>query len=79
MASVALLGWSKAFSDADIDAMNTAYLRAYLEAVRSFSGGTGEREFALTRRNTDGPIHDAPSRRAESLRSDAGMTPAAGG
>jgi uncharacterized protein (DUF2252 family) len=56
VASVALLGWSKAFSDADIDALNTAYLRSYLDAVRSFSGGSGEREFALTRANTDGPI-----------------------
>jgi uncharacterized protein (DUF2252 family) len=68
VASVALLGWSKAFSDTDIDALNAAYLRAYLDAVRSFSGGTDEREFALTRRNTDGPIHAALQGARESSR-----------
>ena len=68
VASVALLGWSKAFSDADIDALNTAYLRAYLGAVRSFSGGSGEREFALTRATTDGPIRAVLQRSRESSR-----------
>ncbi|GAA4886092.1 DUF2252 domain-containing protein [Actinomycetospora straminea] len=68
VASVALLGWSKAFSDGDIDALNATYLRSYLAAVRSFSGGSGEREFALTRRNTDGPIREALQRSRESSR-----------
>jgi uncharacterized protein (DUF2252 family) len=68
VASVALLGWSKAFSDADIDALNTAYLRGYLGAVRSFSGGSAEREFALTRATTDGPIREALQRSRESSR-----------
>ena len=68
VASVALLGWSKAFSDTDIDALNTAYLRAYVEAVRSFAGGTAERDVALTRRTTDGPIRLALQRSRESSR-----------
>ncbi|MDD7964096.1 DUF2252 domain-containing protein [Actinomycetospora lemnae] len=68
VASVALLGWSKAFSDADIDALNATYLRAYLAAVRSFSGGSDEREVALTRRNTDGPIREALQRSRERSR-----------
>ncbi|GLZ45309.1 hypothetical protein Acsp06_14940 [Actinomycetospora sp. NBRC 106375] len=68
VASVALLGWSKAFSDADIDALNAAYLRAYLAAVRSFAGGSAEREFALTRHNTDGPIRAALQRSRERSR-----------
>ncbi|MEJ2890654.1 DUF2252 domain-containing protein [Actinomycetospora aeridis] len=68
VASVALLGWSKAFSDADIDALTTAYLRAYLGAVRSFSGGSGEREFALTRSTTEGPIREALQRARERSR-----------
>ena len=68
VASVALLGWSKAFSDTDIDALNTAYLRAYVGAVRSFSGGTAERDVALTRRTVDGPIRLALQRSRESSR-----------
>jgi uncharacterized protein (DUF2252 family) len=68
VASVALLGWSKALSDADIDALNTAYLRSYLAAVRSFSGGSTEREFALTRGNTDGPIRMVLQRSRERSR-----------
>ncbi|GAA4796727.1 DUF2252 domain-containing protein [Actinomycetospora chlora] len=68
VASVALLGWSKAFGDGDIDALNEAYLRSYLAAVRSFSGGSGEREFALTRQNTDGPIRAALQRSRERSR-----------
>lgn len=68
VASVALLGWSKALSDADIDALTTAYLRAYLDAVRSFSGGSAEREFALTRRTTDGPIRAVLQRSRERSR-----------
>jgi uncharacterized protein (DUF2252 family) len=68
VASVALLGWSKAFSDADIDALNAAYLRAYLDAVRSFSGGSAERDVALTRRTTDGPIREALQRSRMSSR-----------
>ena len=37
VASLALLGWQKAFSDADIDALIAAYLRAYLERCARFS------------------------------------------
>jgi uncharacterized protein (DUF2252 family) len=68
VASVALLGWSKALSDDDIDALTTAYLRSYLAAVRSFSGGSGEREFALTRQTTDGPIRQTLQRSRERSR-----------
>ena len=61
VASVALLGWSKAFSDADIDALDTAYLRAYLDAVRSFPAAPASGTFALTRRNTDGADPRGPA------------------
>jgi uncharacterized protein (DUF2252 family) len=33
-ASMALLGWGKALSDADIDGLVEAYLRAYLDQVQ---------------------------------------------
>jgi uncharacterized protein (DUF2252 family) len=46
-ASIALLGWSKALSDADIDAMNSRYLRSYLDQVRHFLAMDDDSDFSL--------------------------------
>ncbi len=59
VASVALLGWAKAFSNAEIDDLVAGYVRSYLAAVRSFSGTRGEIELSLRRGTTTGVVHDA--------------------
>jgi uncharacterized protein (DUF2252 family) len=46
-ASMALLGWSKALSDADIDGLVEAYLRAYLDQVRQFLDVDDDSDFSL--------------------------------
>src|SRR4051794_21143965 len=57
-ASLALLGFSKAFSDDDIQRLITTYARAYAEQVAAFTGSDDDRDFALTLDNTDGLIHE---------------------
>jgi uncharacterized protein (DUF2252 family) len=56
-ASVALLGWRKALSDPDIDALVTTYVRAYVEQVRAFVDETNDEAYSLRLSTTDGPIH----------------------
>lgn len=56
VASVALLGWRKAFGDDMIDDLVAHYVRAYLAAVRSFTHGDTEKRVSLRRDNTDGPV-----------------------
>lgn len=56
VASVALLGWRKAFGDDMIDDLVGHYVRAYLAAVRSFTHGDTEKRVSLRRDNTDGPV-----------------------
>ena len=56
VSSVALLGWSKALHDADIDELVAVYVRSYLAAVRSFRGSTDESEVSLRRDNTTGAV-----------------------
>jgi uncharacterized protein (DUF2252 family) len=56
-ASLALLGWSKAISDADISDLVERYVRAYLDQVRWFVETTDDRSFALRLDTTDGPVH----------------------
>jgi uncharacterized protein (DUF2252 family) len=55
-ASLALLAWSKAISDADITRLVQAYIRAYLDQVRIFTGTADDRRFALRLDTTDGPV-----------------------
>ena len=57
-ASVALLGFAKALSDATIRELITAYATAYLEQVRAFASGDRDDEFRLTMDNTDGALLD---------------------
>src|SRR5947209_413869 len=58
-ASMALLGWGKALSDADIDGLVETYLRAYLDQVRQFLDVSDAREdsdFSLRLGTTHGAV-----------------------
>ncbi len=57
VASVALLGWRKALSDPDIDALVATYVRAYVDQVRWFVDETNDRAYSLRLDTTDGVIH----------------------
>jgi uncharacterized protein (DUF2252 family) len=57
-ASLALLGFSKAFPDQTIRQMVETYARAYLDQVRTFAGEGRDEEFRLTLENTEGAVHD---------------------
>ncbi|MGH3897270.1 MAG: DUF2252 domain-containing protein [Pseudonocardiaceae bacterium] len=57
VASVALLGWRKALSDTDIDALVATYVRAYVDQVRWFVDVTNDRAYSLRLNTTDGLIH----------------------
>jgi uncharacterized protein (DUF2252 family) len=59
VASVALMGWSKALSDEDITRLVTGYSRAYLDQVRKFVETDRDQEFSLRLDNTDGALHEA--------------------
>ena len=61
-ASLALLGYSKALSDARIRGMIKAYAPTYLEQVRAFHHGEEDEEFRLTLDNTEGALHDVLQR-----------------
>ncbi|MCW2899871.1 MAG: hypothetical protein JWO67_2136 [Streptosporangiaceae bacterium] len=67
-ASVALLAWTKAFSDHDIRVLIETYTRAYVHQVRYFVGGERDKLFALTLDNTDGYVHDVLVRALASTR-----------
>ncbi|WP_219419099.1 DUF2252 domain-containing protein [Pseudonocardia nigra] len=56
-ASMALLGWRKAISDADITMLVQRYTRAYLDQVREFVDRSDDRSFALRLDTTDGAVH----------------------
>ncbi len=56
-ASMALLGWRKAISDADISRLVERYVRAYLDQVRWFVDQADDRSFSLRLDTTDGPVH----------------------
>jgi uncharacterized protein (DUF2252 family) len=58
VASLALLAWSKAISDADIRRLIETYTRAYVDQVRRFADRSGDHEFALTLDTADGYIRD---------------------
>ncbi|MGH3815392.1 MAG: DUF2252 family protein, partial [Pseudonocardiaceae bacterium] len=57
VASVALLGWRKALSDSDIDALVATYVRAYTDQVRQFLDVDDDRDFSLRLNTTDGVVH----------------------
>ena len=57
-ASLALLGFSKAFPDETIREMVETYARAYLGQVNSFTAGERDENFRLTLDNTEGALHD---------------------
>jgi uncharacterized protein (DUF2252 family) len=56
-ASMALLGWRKAISDADISRLVERYVRAYLDQVRWFVDQADDRSFSLRLDTTEGAIH----------------------
>jgi uncharacterized protein (DUF2252 family) len=56
-ASMALLGWRKAISDADISSLVERYVRAYLDQVRWFVDQADDRSFSLRLDTTEGPVH----------------------
>jgi uncharacterized protein (DUF2252 family) len=58
VASVALLAWMKAISDADIASLIETYVRAYLEQVRYFVESDRDHEYALRLETTDGEIRE---------------------
>ncbi len=57
-ASLALLGFAKALSDATIQSMIEAYARAYAAQVLAFTTGDRDHEFRLTLETTDGALED---------------------
>ncbi|OZM73195.1 hypothetical protein CFN78_09985 [Amycolatopsis antarctica] len=57
-ASVALLAWSKAISDADIAELIGTYVRSYVAQVRQFAEHPGDELFKLQLDSTDGVLRD---------------------
>jgi uncharacterized protein (DUF2252 family) len=55
-ASLALLGFRKALSDASIAKLIETYARAYVDTVRLFATSEVDRDFRLTLDNTEGPL-----------------------
>jgi uncharacterized protein (DUF2252 family) len=58
-ASLALLGFRKALSDASIACLIETYARAYVSTVRLFATSEVDRDFRLTLDNTEGPLRAA--------------------
>ena len=58
VASVALLAWTKAISDADIADLIATYVRAYVEQVRYFVESDRDHEYSLRFETTDGEIRE---------------------
>src|SRR4051794_1853021 len=56
-ASLALLGFRKALSDASIAELIETFASAYVKTVRLFSTSEVDRDFRLTLENTSGPLH----------------------
>jgi uncharacterized protein (DUF2252 family) len=59
VASVALMGWTKAISDGDITGLVQGYLRAYLDQVAHFVDSDRDHEWSLRLGNATGPVKDA--------------------
>jgi uncharacterized protein (DUF2252 family) len=58
VASVALLAWMKAISDADIARLIERYVRAYVGQVRYFVDSDRDHEYSLRLETTDGDIQE---------------------
>jgi uncharacterized protein (DUF2252 family) len=58
VASVALLAWMKAISDADIASLIETYIRSYVEQVRYFVQSDRDHEYALRLDTTNGKVHE---------------------
>ena len=58
VASVALLAWMKAISDADIASLIETYVRAYMEQVRYFVESDRDHEYALRLETTEGEVRE---------------------
>jgi uncharacterized protein (DUF2252 family) len=56
-ASMGLLGWRKAVSDADITALVRRYVGAYVQQVHRFVERDDDRSFSLRLSTTEGPVH----------------------
>ncbi|MFC9252912.1 DUF2252 domain-containing protein [Amycolatopsis thailandensis] len=56
-ASVALLAWSKAISDDDIETLIGTYLRAYVKQVREYAERPGDELVRLQLDSTEGVLH----------------------
>jgi len=59
VASVALMGWTKALSDEDITDLVHTYLRAYLDQVDHFVDSDQDHTWSLRLGNARGPVRDA--------------------
>lgn len=57
-ASIALIGWSKALPDEDIETFVRHTTRAYLDQVRRFVAGDDDASFSLRWGTTDGTVHE---------------------
>ena len=58
VASVALLAWMKAISDADIASLIETYVRAYIAQVRYFVDSDRDHEYSLRFETTDGEVRE---------------------
>ena len=58
VASVALLAWMKAISDADIAHLIETYVRAYIQQVRYFVDSDRDHEYSLRLETTDGEVRE---------------------
>jgi uncharacterized protein (DUF2252 family) len=56
VASVALLGWMKAISDADIARLIETYVRAYMQQVRYFADSDRDHAYSLRLDTTEGEV-----------------------
>ena len=59
VASVALIGWTKALSDEDITRLVQVYLRAYLDQVKYFVDSDRDHEWSLRLDNATGQVREA--------------------
>jgi uncharacterized protein (DUF2252 family) len=59
VASVALMGWTKALSDDDIRALCSTYLRAYLDQAETFVDDDRDHEWSLRLGTARGPVERA--------------------
>ncbi|MBC7373876.1 MAG: DUF2252 domain-containing protein [Frankiales bacterium] len=59
VASVALMGWTKALPDSDITDLVQIYVRAYLDQVQQFVDSDRDHEWSLRLVTATGPVRDA--------------------